>query len=131
MIILLAASTITLTALQASINAPREAFRTCLKEASNKAATDKVSSDAYDAYVRNACSGPLGSFKSATINFDMKNNVSKKTASANADAMIDDFLSSGLERYKYVTRPGTPEKQDAAAATPAATPQPTPAAQPK
>ena len=131
MIILLAASTITLTALQASINAPREAFRTCLKEASNKAATDKVSSDAYDAYVRNACSGPLGSFKSATMSFDMKNNVSRKTASANAEAMIDDFLASGLERYKYVTRPGEPAKQDAAAAAPPVTPQPTPAAQPK
>ena len=131
MIILLAASTITLTALQASINAPREAFRTCLKEASNKAATEKVSSDAFEAYVRNACSGPMGSFKTATINFDMKNNVSRKSASANAEAMIADFLSSGLERYIYVTRPGTPAKQDAAAAAPPVTPQPTPAAQPK
>ncbi len=131
MIILLAASTITLTALQASINAPREAFRVCLKEASGKAATDKVSADDFEAYVRNACSGPMGSFKSATMNFDMKNNVSRKTASANAEAMIEDFLSSGVERYKYVTRPGPAAKQDATATTPAVTPQPTPAAQAK
>jgi len=60
MILLLAASSITLTALQASINAPREAFRVCLKEATSKAATEKVGADGYEAYVRNACSGPLG-----------------------------------------------------------------------
>ena len=60
MIVLLAASSITLTALQASINAPREAFRSCLKEATAKASNEKVSSDAYGAYVRAACSGELG-----------------------------------------------------------------------
>jgi len=133
MIILLAASTITLTALQASINAPREAFRVCLKEATTKASSEKVAPDAYDAYVRNACSGPLGSFKSAAANFDMKNKMSRTAANADAEAMARDFLSSMLERYEYdFAKLNGPPKQEAAAPKPTAvTPQPTLAAEPK
>jgi hypothetical protein len=132
MIILLAASSITLTALQASINAPRDAFKACLKEASAKASNDKVAADAYEAYVRTACSGQLGSFKAATVGFDMKNKMSRKDASADADAMISDFLSSSLDHYKYMVGPAPAEKQDASAPKAGtATPPPTPAAQPK
>ncbi len=65
MIVLLAASSITLTALQASINAPRDAFKTCLKDASSKAMGEKVTAEAYEAYIRNACSTQLGTFKAA------------------------------------------------------------------
>lgn len=133
MIVLLAASTITLTALQASINAPREAFRVCLKEATTKANSEKVAPDAYDAYVRTHCSGPLSSFKSAAMNFDMKNKMSRKAASEDADGMVNDMLSSLQERYEYdFAKLSGPAKQEAATAKPsAATPQPTPAAQPK
>lgn len=133
MIILLAASSISLTALQASINAPREAFRACLKQASNKASTEKVTSEAYEAYVRNACSGELGSFKGAVIKFDMGNKMSKKASDDDADSMIADFVGSALDNYKYLTRGNAPEQQASApkAATPATPPPPTPAAQPK
>ena len=133
MIVLLTASAITLTALQASINAPREAFRVCLKEANTKAVSEKVAPDAFDAYVRSACSGQLSSFKTAAMNFDMKNKMSKKAAGDDADAMVGDFLSSALERYEYdFSKLNGPPKQEAAAAKPtAATPQPTPAAVPK
>ena len=135
MIILLAASAISLTVLQAAINAPREAFKSCLKEASSKASTEKVGGDAYEAYVRNACSAQLGSFKSAVIKFDMGNKMSRKASDDDADMMISDFLSSAVERYKYVTG-GNSAPAQAAAAAPATTaptkpPPPTPAAQPK
>jgi predicted secreted acid phosphatase len=130
MIVLLAASSITLTALQASINAPRDAFKTCLKEASAKAGNEKVAADAYDTYVRAACSGQLGSFKSAAMAFDMKNKMSKKDSSADADAMVSDFLESALDNYKYVN--AAVLKQAATAVAPASTtPPPTPAAEPK
>ena len=132
MIVLLAASSITLTALQASINAPREAFRTCLKEATSKASNDKVAADAYGAYVRAACSNELGSFKGAVVKFDMGNKMSKKSSDEDAESMIADFVDSSLERYKYVTGGNEPAKQ-AAAAPVAATPTPpppTPAAAP-
>lgn len=132
MIVLLAASTITLTALQASINAPREAFRVCLKEGTTKATGEKVAPDAYDAYIRAHCSGPLSSFKSAAMNFDMKNKMSKKAASEDADAMVGDMVSSLQERYEYdFTKLNGPVKQEAAAPKAAVMPQPTPAAEPK
>jgi hypothetical protein len=133
MIVLLAASSITLTALQASINAPREAFKTCLKEATSKASGEKVTGDAYEAYVRSACSSQLGSFKGAVVKFDMGNKMSKKASDEDADAMIGDFLSSAVDRYKYVTRDGSAQKQDASAPKPQAAtpPPPTPASQPK
>lgn len=132
MIVLLAASSITLVALQASINAPREAFRTCLKEASSKASNEKVGAEGYEAYVRNACSSQLGSFKGAVVKFDMGNKMSKKASDEDADMMIADFMGSAVDNYKY--RNGGGEKQVAAAPAPAATPAtptPTPAAAPQ
>ena len=132
MIVLLAASSISLTALQASINAPRDAFRNCLKEATSKATNDKVGADAYGAYVRAACSTEVGSFKGAVVKFDMGNKMSKKASDEDAESMIADFVDSSLERYKYVMGGSAPVKQ-AAAAPVAATPTPpppTPAAAP-
>jgi hypothetical protein len=134
MIILLAASSITLTALQASINVPRDAFKACLKEASAKASSEKVAADAYEAYVRSACSGQLGSFKGAVVKFDMGNKMSRSASDQDANMMIGDFLSSSLERYKYVSGGNSAPAQAAAATAPAAAlakPQPTPAAEPK
>ena len=133
MIVLLAASSITLAALQASINAPRDAFKTCLKEASSKASNEKVTADAYNTYVRAACSGQLGSFKGAVVKFDMGNKMSKKASDEDAEMMIADFVDSSLERYKYVTGGSSSAKQAAAApATSSPTPPPpTPAAAPQ
>jgi hypothetical protein len=132
MIVLLAASSITLTALQASINAPRDAFRNCLKEATSKAANEKVTSDAYGAYVRAACSGELGSFKGAVVKFDMGNKMSKKASDEDAEAMIADFVDSSLDHYKYMSGGAGPAKQAATAPAAAAPtpPPPTPAASP-
>jgi hypothetical protein len=130
MILLLAASAISLTGLQASINAPREAFKTCLKEASSKASTDKVAADAYEAYVRTTCSAQLGSFKAAAVKFDMSNKMSKKAADEDANLMIADFLGSAVDRYKYLTGATSGATQAAAAVkAQTVTPQPTPAAQ--
>lgn len=133
MIVLLAASSIILTALQASINAPRDAFRNCLKEATSKASNDKVAADAYSAYVRAACGNEVGSFKSAVVKFDMGNKMSRKASDEDAESMIADFLDSSLERYKYVTGGGSAQRQAAAAPATAATtpPPPTPAAVPQ
>ena len=132
MIVLLAASSITLTVLQASINAPREAFRECLKQANTKATGDKVAAEAYEAYVRNACSNELGSFKGAVVKFDMGNKMSRKASGDDADSMISDFVSTAVDNYKYVNRGSATVAKQASAPAPATTPPPpTPAAQPK
>jgi hypothetical protein len=128
----LAASSITLVALQASINAPREAFRTCLKEASSKASNEKVGAEGYEAYVRNACSSQLGSFKGAVVKFDMGNKMSRKASDDDANSMIADFVGSAVENYRYLVRGNEPATQTASAPAAAATPPPpTPAAAPQ
>lgn len=133
MIVLLAASSMSLAALQATINAPREAFRTCLKEASGKAANEKVGADAYEAYIKTNCSGELGSLKAAVVKFDMGNKMTRKASTDDADSMIGDFVSSALDNYKYITAGSSAAKQAASAVKPPAAitpPAPTPASQP-
>ncbi|GAA3891269.1 hypothetical protein GCM10022276_08030 [Sphingomonas limnosediminicola] len=135
MIFLLGASALFLAAGQAVINGPRDSFKTCLKEASNKASSEKVGADAYDAYVRAACSGQLSSFKGAVVKFDMGNKMSKKASDEDADMMISDFVSSALDNYKYRMGSTGAAKEVAAAPAPApsaaVTPPPTPAAAPQ
>lgn len=131
MIVLLAATGITLTALQAAINAPREAFRACLKDASAKASNEKVGAEAYGAYVRTNCSAQLGSFKGAVVKFDMGNKMSKKASDEDADQMIADFVDSALDHYKYITGANSAPASTASAAAPSPTPTPTPAAVPQ
>jgi len=66
------------------------------------------------------------------VSFDMKKKMSRKEANADAEAMVGDFLSTALERYKYMVGADAPAKQDASAPKASGpTPQPTPAAEKK
>lgn len=123
MIALLGATAITLTALQATINAPTEAFRGCLREAASKATSEKVAPDAIEAYLRNACTVQMDTLKSALIAFRVKNGMAKKTAASDADMTVDDYVATPVEKYQFMATLNAPK-----AATPAATPAPTPAA---
>ena len=124
MIALLGASMITLAALQASINAPTDAFRSCLREASARATGEKVAPDAVEGYLRAACSGQMQSLKSAVVAFRIKNGMAKKAASADADMTVDDYVATPVDRYKFMA------DQNAPAATASAQPAPTAAAAP-
>lgn len=131
MFALLGASAIFLTGLQATINAPRDAFRACIKQAGTKAAADKVAADAYEAYVRAACTAEQDKLRSALVAFSLKNGMAKKAASSDADMTIGDYVSSFVEKYKFVStmnasaKPAATAQPTAAAqATPAAAPQP-------
>ena len=126
MIALIGATAITLTALQASINAPTTAFRDCLKEASTKATTEKVAGDAYEAYARNACGVSLTGLKSAVVAFRMKNGMSRKAAGADADMTVDDYLATSVDKYQFMASQNAPAKPAAAATQAAATPNATP-----
>jgi hypothetical protein len=133
MILLVAVSAISLTGLQATINAPRQAFMSCLKEASSKASGEKVAPEGYDSYARSACSAELGSFKGAVVKFDMGNKMSRKASDEDAEAMIGDFMSSSADRYRYVTgaNSGAAQAAVAVAKPTTVTPQPTPASAPQ
>jgi hypothetical protein len=132
MIALLAIPAIYLTALQGVINAPRDAFRNCLRENSAKATTEKIAGNAYEAWVRAACTGQLGGLRNAIIGFNVKNGMSRKDAASDADLTVDDYVASSVDHYKFMAEVNTPQPA-AQAAAPPATPAATPAAvqQPK
>jgi len=131
MIALLGATAIYLIAGQAAIAAPRTAFTACLKTADSTATSQKVAGDAYEAFVRTTCSAQLGTLRSAMVNFNVKNGMSRKDAATDADLMIDDYLASSIDHYKFMVSTNEPPPK-APAPTPAApTASATPAQQPK
>jgi hypothetical protein len=124
-IVLVAASAITLAALQESINAPTQAFRGCLRDAAAKATSEKVSGDDIEAYLRNACSGEMSTLKSAIIAFRVKNGMARKAAASDADMTVDDYVATPADNYKFMAAERAPQQPAAPPpATPAAHPQP-------
>lgn len=130
MIALLGASAMILVAMQATINAPRDAFRNCLKEASTKATSEKVAGDAIETYLKSACSGQLGSLRGALVAFDMKNGMARKAAESDASSTVDDYMSGPIDHYKFAASATASAPEAAKAASPSP-PQPTPASAPK
>ena len=129
MIALIGASAIFFTALQASINAPTEAFRGCLKSASAKATESKVAADGIEDYFKSECSAQLESLKSAVVAFRVKNGMAKKAAVEDATMTVEDYMAAPADRYRFIAgmnAPATAAKPDAAQApaTPAAAPKP-------
>lgn len=124
MFVLVGAAVIYLTALQASINGPTEAFRACLKEASTKAGGEKVAGDAIEVYLRNSCTAQLGSLKAAVVAFRMKNGMARKAAGDDAEMTIDDYVATTVDKYQFMADMNKP--QAALPATPPATPASTP-----
>ena len=125
MIAFIVASAINLTALQASIAAPTTAFRSCLREAAVKAKYDKVTGDGIEAYLRNACTAPMGSLKEALIAFRMKNGMTRKAAASDAEMTVDDYVATPADNYKFMA---DMDKKASPPATSGATPAPIPAA---
>lgn len=124
MIVLISASSIVLAALQASISAPTDAFRGCLRQAATKATNEKVGGDAIEAYLRAACSTQMQTLKSAVIAFRIKNGMAKKAAADDAEMTVDDYVSTPADNYKFLATMNAPAaaKPATSAATPAATP---------
>ena len=116
---LVGATAVILAALQASINAPTDAFRNCLKEASAKATAEKVAGDAFETYARTACSVPMGSLKSAVVAFRTKNGMSRKAAGSDAEMTVDDYVATTVDKYQFMSSMNAPQKP-AAPATAAA-----------
>ena len=125
MITLLLASAINLAGLQASISAPTDAFRGCLREAAIKAKGEKVPGEGIEDYLRKACTVQMGGLKDALIAFRLKNGMSRKAAASDADMTVDDYVATPADNYKFMAEMDKPKPSAPAAA---ATPPPTPAA---
>ena len=122
MIALLAASAISLAAAQATIAAPTSAFRGCLRDAASKAKTEKVPGDGIEAYLKTACTGQMGTLKDALIAFRMKNGMTRKAASSDANMTVDDYVATPADNYKFMAEMEGPKPAAPAAITPAAAP---------
>jgi hypothetical protein len=124
MIVLLGTASILLAALQESIAAPTQAFRGCLRDAAAKATSEKVSGDAIEAYLRNACGGEMSTLKNAIVTFRMKNGMARKAAASDADMTVDDYVATPVDNYQFMASQRAPTPAPTAQATPASNPQP-------
>lgn len=126
MIALVVASAINLTVLQASISAPTDSFRGCLREATGKATSEKVAGDAIESYLRSACTAQMGTLKQALIAFRLKNGMARKAAADDANMTVEDYIATPAENYKFMANMNAPKSATPATA-PAAPAQKTPA----
>src|SRR4051794_28699152 len=117
MIVLLGASALVLSALQASISGPTDSFRGCLREAVSKAKTDKVPGDGIEAYLKSACTAQMGTLKSALISFRMENGMSQKAAAADAAMTVEDYVATPSDNYKFLAQQDAPKAPAPVAAT--------------
>ena len=101
MIGLMIALAINLAALQASIAAPTDAFRSCLREAASKAKSEKVPGDGIEAYLRSACTAQEATLKGALVAFRVKNGMTHKAALDDAQMTVDDYISTPADNYKF------------------------------
>lgn len=85
---------------QASINSSRQAFNTCIQEATAAARQGKVAVDAYEAFVMGRCEAQATAFKNAMVGFDVGNGVPRKTAVADAQVMVEDRLAGAKDNYQ-------------------------------
>lgn len=89
----------------ASINAPREAFRSCLKRFESNQLQAKVAAEAYSTAVRSACSAEAQALTDALVRFDVAMGTKRPTALANAQGEIDDYRLTSEERYRDLAEP--------------------------
>ncbi len=120
MIALSIASSMSLTMLQASITAPTDSFRGCLREAVSKAKSEKVAGDAIETYLKMACTAQMGSLKDALISFRMKNGMTRKAAASDAEMTVDDYVGTPADNYRFLAQLRAPK----AAQRPPAAPPP-------
>ena len=130
MIVIVVSSAIFLSALQASIAAPTEAFRGCLRKATETATKEKINPDGIEDYYRTSCSVQMDSLKSAVIAFRVKNGMARKAAADDAQMTVEDYMAAPVDRYRFITEMNQPPKP-AEAAPAASAPAASAPAQPK
>jgi hypothetical protein len=136
MLALVRGSALYMIAAQASMAAPTNAFRDCLKQTSAKAKSEKVAPANYEAYARNACGAQLAGLRNAITSFNVKNGMKRKDAADDAELTAGDYLASSVDKYQYLAGVDAENaKAEATATAPAVTPQaqatPASAPQPK
>ena len=88
-----------------SIDAPRNAFRICLKAFENNQMNAKVAADAYSTAVKSACPTEAQALTDALVKFDVAMGTKRASALANAARDVDDYRLTSDERYRDLTAP--------------------------
>jgi hypothetical protein len=103
MISLAITTAVYLAAMQsAAADSSRKAFTACLRAAVEKGKAEKVAPTGFDAYARVQCAPLSSRFVDIMVSFDVKNKVSRKRATSDAESQITDYYTETGERYKYL-----------------------------
>src|SRR4249919_2404245 len=89
----------------AAINSQRDAYLACLKTNFEAAGKQKMPPASFEAFLRQNCATVETSFEASLVAFDVKNKVSRKQATSDAKAQVDDFVTSSVERYEIMNTP--------------------------
>ena len=81
--------------------ADRTAYVSCLKDAVTNAKGANVGIDGFKDYAHKACAAVEQGFKAKLVSFNVKNGMSKKAASEDADVQLEDYVYTAEERYRY------------------------------
>lgn len=88
-----------------SIEAPRNAFRTCLKTFETNQMQAKIDAAAYATAVKGACSTEAQALTDALVRYDVAMGTKRANAQANAARDVDDYRLTSEERYRDMMAP--------------------------
>ena len=87
------------------IDAPRSAFRACLKTFESNQMKAKIDAAAYANAVKSACPSEAQALSDALIKYDVAMGTKRASAQANAERDLDDYRLTSEERYRDMSAP--------------------------
>lgn len=83
----------------------RQDYVTCLSNAVVSAKNANIGVDGFKDYAHKTCATIETGLKSRLVSFNVKNGMSKKTASEDAQLQLEDYVYTAEERYRYSVQP--------------------------
>lgn len=88
-----------------SIDAPRNAFRACLKTFESNQMRAKVGAEAYATAVKGACPTEAQALSDALVKYDVAMGNKRTAALENAQRDVEDYRLTSEERYRDMSSP--------------------------
>ncbi len=82
-----------------SLDAPRNAYATCIKSFEKQSLAAKVEPAAYSAAIKDACTIEAAALATALVAYDVAMGDKRATAAANAASDVADYVLTSEERY--------------------------------
>lgn len=89
----------------AMIDAPRSAFRACLKTFEGNQMKAKIDAAAYATAVKTACPTEAQALTDALVKYDVAMGNKRASAQTNAQRDVDDYRLTSEERYRDLSAP--------------------------